>query len=142
MLAIAPHVHAAAMAIGEAPVYRCGNLFTQTPCPDAQTLDYSDSRSDAERRQGEDVAAREKRLAAALEAERHARERLPPLPKQAQAHVQPVCVAASGPARGKVVACPARKSRDKAGKTPSRRASEPSWTIVRVPAPPPSPRMR
>jgi hypothetical protein len=132
----------AAVPSRDPPVYRCGNLFSQTPCPDATTIEVRDPRSEDERRQGEDVAAREKRLAAMLEEERHARERPPAAP--AHAKVQPVCVAASGPLAGKAVPCPARRARAKAkSKPPHERASEASMTIVRVPAPAsPGPNLR
>jgi hypothetical protein len=147
-LAAATCVHAAvpqpggAAPPGDAPVYRCGNLFTQVPCPDATSLDIRDPRSEEERQQGADVAAREKRLAATLEAERHARERLPAPSARPQA--RSVCVAASGPAAGQAVPCPARRSRDKSGsKASARRASDASLTIVRMPAAPsPGPSLR
>jgi hypothetical protein len=131
----------AAVPWREPPVYRCGNLFSQTPCPGATTIDVHDPRSEDERRQGEDVAAREKRLAAMLEDARHARERLPAAPVHAKA--QPVCVAASGPSAGKEVPCPTRRARARSkAQSPRERASEASMAIIHVPAPAPGPSLR
>src|SRR5262249_9802258 len=47
-------------------VYRCGNSYSARPCPDtaAKPLDVADARSDAQRRQSDDLVARDKRLAA------------------------------------------------------------------------------
>ena len=56
-------------------IYRCGNSYSPRPCGDVPPLDVADARSDAQRRQAEDVSARDKRLASWLEAGRHERER-------------------------------------------------------------------
>jgi hypothetical protein len=57
-------------------VYRCGNSYSARPCADAagMPLENADPRSDAQRRQSDDVASREKRLASWLEAQRRERE--------------------------------------------------------------------
>jgi hypothetical protein len=68
-------------------VYRCGSSYSPRPC-DAATapLHVSDGRSEAQRLQADDVTARQKRLAAWLEAGRRERDKT-----------------ASVPARGRVV---------------------------------------
>jgi|GEM_PF-2072657 len=56
-------------------VYRCADgRYTDTPCPGGQALDASDPRSDAQRQQAGDAAARDARLADRLAAERRARD--------------------------------------------------------------------
>jgi hypothetical protein len=76
----------------ERRVWRCGNSYTAHPCADAagQPLDVADARSDAQRRQSEELAARDKRLAAWYEAGRRERDK-----------------AASAPATGRRIAAPA-----------------------------------
>ena len=56
-------------------IYRCGNSYSDTPCPSARQVDADDSRSDEQRRQAEKASARQARLATALANERQARER-------------------------------------------------------------------
>jgi len=55
-------------------VFRCGSSYSAHPCPDADAapLDVADTRSEAQRRQSEDIATRDKRLAAWYEAGRRA----------------------------------------------------------------------
>ncbi len=57
-------------------VYRCGSTYSSRPCDTAQKpLDVADARSDAQRRQSQELTTRDKRLAAWYEAARHERER-------------------------------------------------------------------
>ena len=63
-------------------IYRCGNSYSARPCGDAPPLDVADARSTAQRLQAADVAARDKRLAAWLEAGRHDRERAASAPQR------------------------------------------------------------
>ncbi len=56
-------------------VYRCGNTYSAQACADAKPLAVADARSDAQRRQSEDLTARDKRLAAWYEAGRREREK-------------------------------------------------------------------
>ena len=65
-------------------IYRCANSYSPHPCADATPLDVADTRSDAQRRQSEDLTARAKRMAAWLEAERHARDGAASEPKKAR----------------------------------------------------------
>jgi hypothetical protein len=117
----------------EAGVYRCGNLYSQVPCPGATTPDVQDPRSEDERRQARDVAVREQRLAATLEAQRHARETPVPTPAPARTKARPACLAASEPAPGDAAGCPARRSRHKPKSKPGA-ASEPVFVTPPVPA--------
>jgi len=56
-------------------VYRCGNAYSQSPCPGAQTVEASDPRSPAQQAEGQRVADDERRLAAEMRRERLADER-------------------------------------------------------------------
>jgi len=73
-------------------VWRCGSSYSARPCAgaDAKPLDVADPRSDAQRRQSQELTARDKRLAAWYEAARRQREAI-----------------ASTPARGRPAAAPA-----------------------------------
>ena len=101
-------------------VYRCGNTYSSRTCGDAKPLDVADPRSDAQRRQADELTARDKRLAAWLEAQRHERET--------------AASTASGTARA------ARASKDCGEKPkPPCRLDEPvvhSSRTVAIPAPP------
>jgi len=57
-------------------VWRCGSSYSARPCAgaDAKPLDVADPRSDAQRRQSQELTARDKRLAAWYEAGRRQRE--------------------------------------------------------------------
>ena len=61
-------------------IYRCGNTYSAHACSDAKPLDVADARSDAQRRQADDVATRDKRLASWYEAGRHEREAIASAP--------------------------------------------------------------
>ena len=72
-------------------IYRCGNTYSPQACGNAKPLDVQDARSDAQRRQSQDLTARDKRMARWLEAER--RDRETPAPRrEAVAGATPVCV--------------------------------------------------
>jgi hypothetical protein len=57
-----------------APIYRCGQTYSQTPCPGGRVIDSSDPRTAAQRAEAKEIAAREKKLAAQMERDRRARE--------------------------------------------------------------------
>lgn len=57
-------------------VYRCGSLYTQTPCAGAIAVDASDERSAAQKQQADDGAVKLARAAALLEKERLAGEKM------------------------------------------------------------------
>jgi hypothetical protein len=57
-------------------VYRCGNTYSQSPCPvGGHAIDATDARSAAQRAEARRVVADEKRLAADMRRERLALER-------------------------------------------------------------------
>ena len=61
---------------GAQPVYRCGNAYSQSPCPDGgRVVDAADPRSAAQRAEAQRVVADEKRLAAEMHRERMAQEK-------------------------------------------------------------------
>jgi hypothetical protein len=75
-------------------VYRCGSSYSSLPCDAAQKpLDVADARSEAQRRQSEDLTVRDKRLAAWYEAGRREREKLPssPVSGRPASAAAPVC---------------------------------------------------
>jgi|JFJP01.1.fsa_nt_gi hypothetical protein len=56
-------------------VYKCGQTYSQTPCPDATVLKVDDGRSAAQKQQTEEAARNDKKLADTLEKERQAEEK-------------------------------------------------------------------
>ena len=61
---------------GAQPVYRCGNAYSQSPCPaGGRIVDATDSRTAAQRAEARRVAADERRLAAELRRDRLADEK-------------------------------------------------------------------
>ncbi len=73
-------------------IYRCGNSYSPHPCPDAKPVNVTDPRTDGQRLQAEDVAARDKRLASWLEAGRHERDRAASEPRNGLSRAAPGCV--------------------------------------------------
>jgi hypothetical protein len=65
---------AAGAAVAKTPIYRCGQTYTQTPCPDGHLIDSADPRTAAQRAEAARVAEREKDLARKMERERQAAE--------------------------------------------------------------------
>ncbi len=57
-----------------APIYRCGSVYSQTPCPGGKLIDSADPRSAAQRAEARKVAAQERKRLAELERDRRARE--------------------------------------------------------------------
>jgi hypothetical protein len=57
-------------------IYKCGNRYSQTPCPDASTLNLDDARDAAQKGQSEAATRRDTGLAAALEKDRVAQEKI------------------------------------------------------------------
>jgi len=112
----------------QGPVYHCGSLYSQAPCAGAVPLDVADPRSEEERRQGADVAVREKRLAATLEADRHRREQ----PPAARGPGEPRNASAGHD--GASASASARGHTGKSAGPAASKASQP-WT-ARAPAPP------
>ncbi len=72
---VATLLAAAALSAAQAQtVYRCGNAYSQAPCPQAQTVDVGDSRSAAQQAEARRVADDERRLAAEMRRDRLADE--------------------------------------------------------------------
>jgi hypothetical protein len=57
-------------------IYKCGNRYSQTPCPGASTLNLDDARDAAQRQQSEAATRRDAGLAAALVKDRVAQEKM------------------------------------------------------------------
>lgn len=103
-------------------VYRCGNSYSPRPCDAAQRpLDLADARSDAQRRQADDVTARNKRLAAWYEAARHERERLPSAP----ARGRPASAAAATCTSTIMMSCVPKKPRRRTLSAPAGASAAP-----------------
>jgi len=47
--------------------YKCGNSYSQTPCPDAVVLDKTDQRTSAQKTQADQATQRDARLANTME---------------------------------------------------------------------------
>ena len=73
-------------------VYRCGNAYSSQPCGAAPPLDVADARSASQRRQSQDVAARDKRLAQWMEAGRKDREKVASAPDKRRGAYDGQCV--------------------------------------------------
>jgi hypothetical protein len=96
-------------------IYRCANSYSPHPCGNAPPLDVADARTQAQRRQADDVTARDKRLAAWLEAGRRERERAASAPTPARiARTGTPCVETAA------IACTPKKPRPRhaVSKTP------------------------
>ena len=61
-------------------IYRCGNTYSSHPCAGAAPLAVADARSEAQRRQADELVLRDKRLAQWLEAGRREREKVASAP--------------------------------------------------------------
>ena len=55
------------LAASGQPTYKCGNSYSQTPCPGAVTIDTKDSRSSAQKAQTDMATQRDARVAGAME---------------------------------------------------------------------------
>jgi hypothetical protein len=66
---------AAAGSAGAAPIYRCGNTYSQVPCPEGGSIvEATDPRTGAQRAEARRVAETERKAAAAQERERKEKE--------------------------------------------------------------------
>ena len=104
----------------ERSIYRCGNRYSSTPCGDAQVLDIADARSDAQRRQAEDLTGRDKRLAAWYEAGRRERETVASAPVRGRAAAAPQCVSTT------MMTCVPKKPRSRTLPSTATSASAPA----------------
>ena len=56
-------------------VYRCGDTYSQAPCPGGKVLDVSDSRDAAQKQQADEATLRDTELARSMAQERLAQEK-------------------------------------------------------------------
>ena len=75
LLAAAAMMSAAQAHAQTQTVYRCGNTYSQAPCPQAKRVEVSDVRSPGQQAEARRVADDERRLAAEMRRERLADER-------------------------------------------------------------------
>jgi hypothetical protein len=59
-----------ALSANAQSVYRCGNAYSESPCPQARIVDASDARTQAQRAEAQRVADDEQRRGAQMERER------------------------------------------------------------------------
>lgn len=83
-----------------APVYRCGNLYQDSPCPGAAAVGVADPRSPAQQAEAQARAERDRAAADALRQERLDREALPAAPARKARSSRAAAPAASSPAGG------------------------------------------
>jgi hypothetical protein len=68
----------AAQAAGAQTVWRCGNSYSQQPCPGGNVVSTADARTPAEAQRASSVAQADMKLADKMEKERLAREKNAP----------------------------------------------------------------
>src|SRR5450830_1879720 len=78
---------------GAQQIYRCGDSYSQTPCPDGVVIDATDGRTKVQRTQADLATKRAERTAAAMEKARLQQEKTP-----TAAHAPKVKAKASAPA--------------------------------------------
>ena len=124
-------------ALGQT-IYRCGDSYSQTPCPGAVSLQVDDSRSAAQKAHADAASIATHRAATSLERERLAQERTYEVNKKRKSPEGGGTEAADTPARKAAkktkpappyftAGVPAEKSRDKVKKPSAKpvKATEP-----------------
>ena len=124
-------------ALGQT-IYRCGDSYSQTPCPGAVSLQVDDSRSAAQKAHADAATIATHRAATTLERERLAQERASEVNKKRKSPESGGTDAADTPARKAAkktkpappyftAGVPAEKSRDKVKKPSAKpvKATEP-----------------
>ena len=117
---------AAGAAVAKTPIYRCGQTYSQTPCPDGNLIDAADPRTAAQRAEAARITEREKRQAAQLEREHRAADAA----SAPTATIIPTAAVASAPA-----SAPAKAK--KKGQKPEHAASSTGTTVFIAPRPAP-----
>jgi len=79
----------AALSAGAQSVYRCGNVYSSSSCPQARVVEVDDRRSEAQRSDAQLLAANDKRLGNELQRERLARDAAGKSAAKAPAHAKP-----------------------------------------------------
>lgn len=64
-----------ASSVGAQTAYKCGNAYSQTPCPDGKAVATDDARTEEQKRQADASTARNQAAAKALETDRIAHEK-------------------------------------------------------------------
>jgi hypothetical protein len=82
-------------------VYRCGNQYSQVPCPEGRVVEATDPRTAAQRAAAKRVAEQERRQAAEMERERLAKEAAAAPASAASLSAKPAEPAASVPKHGR-----------------------------------------
>jgi hypothetical protein len=80
-----------------APIYRCGQSYSQTPCPGGKLIDAADPRSAAQRAEARRTAQRERQLADRLERDRQQQDATTPRPVATGIDAKAPAAAASQP---------------------------------------------
>lgn len=78
VVAVALVMGLSAAVAGAAPIYRCGQTYSQTPCPGGRLIDAADPRSAAQRAEARRTAERERQLAIQMERDRQTQEAAAP----------------------------------------------------------------
>jgi hypothetical protein len=79
----------AALGAGAQSVYRCGNAYSPSSCPQARLVEVDDGRSEAQRSDAQLLAANDKRLGNELQRERLARDAAEKSAAKAPAQAKP-----------------------------------------------------
>ena len=112
-----------ALLAGAAPaqlIYRCGDSYSQTPCPGGRVLDSSDPRTAAQRAEAKRAAIKERQLAAKLERERLANEAVAAATPASGFDTAPKPeAAASQPAKPKAKGKPRPKPKERSARSDS-----------------------
>ncbi len=113
----------AANAAEGVKIYRCGNEYSQEPCPGAKVIDASDPRDKTQSAQTQDAAKREAALAKQLAQER--KEREASQKPTAAAAIKPTSTAAASSSAEHAVKKPKHKAKKKATPVDDNAMSEP-----------------
>ncbi len=97
--------------------YKCGNSYSQTPCPDAVAIDTNDRRTSAQKLQTDMATQRDARIANALE--------------KARLQQETKDLAANTPALK--ASSPAPAAKNKADKLKTKRKKAPKAQVVKAP---------
>lgn len=118
----------AASTAAAAPIYRCGNTYSQLPCPEGgKVVEATDPRSAAQRAEARRLAAAERKAADERERERKARDAAaqtaPGALSPAPAADAASAASGKGPARAAAKAKPARAGKDFVATVPREKAA-------------------
>lgn len=102
----------------QAPVYRCGNSYSQQPCPGGNTVDVEDSRTPSQRQAHRASVQQERRAGDTLEKDRLKQEAAAARALQQAEKAERAQAAAQKSAAGKKKSNPASKDKLPAYATP------------------------